>query len=105
MKSGLSVKLPAPPETLPTLWQNDQRYIELILRGISSDITKTADAGIIDAEGYIYVMSRTDDIINAGQSAFHRAPWRKCWLITRWECAVLEWRTSSKARFPWDFWY
>jgi propionyl-CoA synthetase len=60
---ALSVKLPLPPGTLPTLWQNDQRYIESYLAEFPG-YYKTADAGIIDAEGYIYVMSRTDDIIN-----------------------------------------
>ncbi len=60
---ALSVKLPLPPGTLPTLWQNDERYIESYLSEFPG-YYKTADAGIIDAEGYIYVMARTDDIIN-----------------------------------------
>ena len=60
---ALSVKLPLPPGTLPTLWQNDERYIEAYLKEFPG-YYKTADAGIIDADGYIYVMSRTDDIIN-----------------------------------------
>ncbi len=60
---ALSVKLPLPPGTLPTLWQNDERYIESYLKEFPG-YYKTADAGIIDADGYIYVMSRTDDIIN-----------------------------------------
>jgi propionyl-CoA synthetase len=60
---ALSVKLPLPPGTLPTLWQNDERYIESYLKEYPGYF-KTADAGIIDADGYIYVMSRTDDIIN-----------------------------------------
>ncbi|MBC2714240.1 MAG: propionyl-CoA synthetase [Desulfobacteraceae bacterium] len=60
---ALSVKLPLPPGTLPTLWQNDARYIESYLKEYPG-YYKTADAGIIDEDGYIYVMSRTDDIIN-----------------------------------------
>jgi propionyl-CoA synthetase len=60
---ALVVKLPLPPGALPTLWQNDQRYIESYLEEFPG-YYKTADAGFIDDEGYAFVMSRTDDIIN-----------------------------------------
>lgn len=60
---AIVVKLPLPPGTLPTLWQNDARYIEAYLEEFPG-FYKTADAGYIDEEGYIYVMTRTDDIIN-----------------------------------------
>jgi len=60
---ALVVKLPLPPGCLPTLWQQDQRYKESYLEEFPG-YYKTADAGYIDADGYIYVMSRTDDIIN-----------------------------------------
>jgi propionyl-CoA synthetase len=60
---ALSVKLPLPPGTLPTLWQNDARFVESYLEEYPG-YYKTADAGYIDDEDYIYVMSRTDDIIN-----------------------------------------
>jgi propionyl-CoA synthetase len=60
---ALVVKLPLPPGALPTLWQNDERYVESYLEEFPG-YYKTADAGFIDAEGYAYIMSRTDDIIN-----------------------------------------
>jgi len=60
---ALVVKLPLPPGTLPTLYQNDDRYKEAYLDEFPG-YYKTADAGYIDDEGYVYVMSRTDDIIN-----------------------------------------
>ena len=60
---ALVVKLPLPPGTLPTLWQNDARYVESYLEEFPG-YYKTADAGYIDADGYAYIMSRTDDIIN-----------------------------------------
>ncbi|MEE4358555.1 MAG: propionyl-CoA synthetase [Desulfococcaceae bacterium] len=60
---ALVVKLPLPPGTLPTLYQNDERYKESYLDEFPG-YYKTADAGYIDEEGYVYVMSRTDDIIN-----------------------------------------
>jgi len=60
---ALVVKLPLPPGALPTLWQNDDRYVESYLEEFPG-YYKTADAGFIDADGYAYIMSRTDDIIN-----------------------------------------
>jgi propionyl-CoA synthetase len=60
---ALVVKLPLPPGTLPTLWQNDERFVESYLEEFPG-YYKTADAGFIDEDGYAYVMSRTDDIIN-----------------------------------------
>jgi propionyl-CoA synthetase len=60
---ALVVKLPLPPGTLPTLWQRDARYVESYLEEFPG-YYKTADAGYIDADGYAFVMSRTDDIIN-----------------------------------------
>ncbi|MFO7754065.1 MAG: propionyl-CoA synthetase [Desulfobacteraceae bacterium] len=60
---AIVVKLPLPPGTLPTLWQNDDRYIESYLEEFPG-YYKTADAGYIDEDDYIFVMTRTDDIIN-----------------------------------------
>ncbi len=60
---ALVVKLPLPPGTLPTLWKNDERYVESYLEEFPG-YYKTADAGFIDEDGYVFVMSRTDDIIN-----------------------------------------
>ncbi len=60
---ALVVKLPLPPGTLPTLWNNDQGYIKSYLEEFPG-YYKTADAGYIDEEGYAFVMARTDDIIN-----------------------------------------
>ncbi|OQX10798.1 MAG: propionyl-CoA synthetase, partial [Desulfobacteraceae bacterium IS3] len=60
---ALVVRLPLPPGTLPTLWNNDEGYINSYLREFPG-YYKTADAGFKDEDGYISVMSRTDDIIN-----------------------------------------
>jgi propionyl-CoA synthetase len=60
---ALVVKLPLPPGTLPTLWNNDQGYVKAYLEEFPG-YYKTADAGFIDGDGYVFVMSRTDDIIN-----------------------------------------
>jgi propionyl-CoA synthetase len=60
---SIVVKLPLPPGCLPTLWQADARMRESYLDEFPGSY-KTADAGFKDDDGYIFVMSRTDDIIN-----------------------------------------
>ena len=60
---SIVVKLPLPPACLPTLWQADERMRESYLDEFPG-YYKTADAGFKDEDGYIFVMSRTDDIIN-----------------------------------------
>ena len=60
---ALCVKLPLPPGCLPTLWNKDERYVDSYLSEYPG-FYKTGDAGYMDEEGYVYVMSRTDDIIN-----------------------------------------
>ena len=65
---ALAVKLPLPPGALPTLWQQDERFVQSYLSAYPG-YYQTADAGFIDADGYIHVMTRTDDIINV---AAHR---------------------------------
>jgi propionyl-CoA synthetase len=60
---ALSVKLPLPPGALPTLWQQDERFVDSYLSAYPG-YYQTADAGLIDEDGYIHVMTRTDDIIN-----------------------------------------
>lgn len=60
---SLVCKLPLPPGALPTLWNAEQRYRSSYLEDFPG-YYKTGDAGFIDDEGYIYVMTRTDDVIN-----------------------------------------
>ena len=60
---SIVIKLPLPPGALPTLWKNDERMFESYLAEFPG-YYKTADAGYRDAEGYLYIMGRTDDIIN-----------------------------------------
>ncbi|MCZ6575111.1 MAG: propionyl-CoA synthetase [Gammaproteobacteria bacterium] len=60
---ALVIKLPLPPGTFPTLWNADERFVESYLSEFPG-YYKTADAGYMDEDGYVFVMSRTDDIIN-----------------------------------------
>lgn len=60
---AIVVKLPLPPGCLPTLWHNEAGFRDAYLADYPG-FYKTADAGYLDEDGYLYVMSRTDDIIN-----------------------------------------
>jgi propionyl-CoA synthetase len=64
---ALAGKLPLPPGTFPTLWNADERFRQAYLAEFPG-YYKTGDAGFIDADGYVSVMTRVDDVINvAGQ--------------------------------------
>jgi propionyl-CoA synthetase len=60
---AICVKLPLPPSCLPTLWNADERFRSSYLTHFPG-YYETADAGYIDEDGYLYIMARTDDIIN-----------------------------------------
>jgi len=60
---AIVVKLPLPPGTFPTLWNAEQRYRDSYFADFPG-YYKTGDAGYIDEDGYVFVMTRTDDVIN-----------------------------------------
>ena len=60
---AIAVKLPLPPGTLPTLWNAEDRFRKSYLTTFPG-YYETGDAGMIDADGYLYIMARTDDVIN-----------------------------------------
>ncbi|MEE4120019.1 MAG: propionyl-CoA synthetase [Paracoccaceae bacterium] len=60
---AIAIKLPLPPGTLPTLWNAEERFRKSYLDHFPG-YYETGDAGYIDDEGYLYIMARTDDVIN-----------------------------------------
>jgi len=60
---AIAIKLPLPPGTLPTLWNAEERYLKSYLTTFPG-YYETGDAGMIDEDGYLYIMARTDDVIN-----------------------------------------
>ena len=60
---ALVVRLPLPPGSFPTLWNAEKRFVDAYLKEFPG-YYKTADAGYVDEDGYVFVMTRTDDIIN-----------------------------------------
>jgi propionyl-CoA synthetase len=74
---NIVVKLPLPPGALPTLWNADKRFFDAYLAEFPG-YYKTADAGVIDDDGYLSIMARTDDIINVAGHRCRLAEWKKC---------------------------
>jgi propionyl-CoA synthetase len=101
---SLVIRLPMPPGALLTLWQQDTRMRESYLDEFPG-YYKTADAGYIDDDGYVYVMSRTDDIINV---AGHRLSTGGMEEVLAGhpdvaECAVLGIKDDLKGEVPCGF--
>ncbi|MEM9139729.1 MAG: propionyl-CoA synthetase [Pseudomonadota bacterium] len=60
---SIAIKLPLPPGCLPTLWGADERFVKSYMTTFPG-YYDTSDAGVIDEDGYIHIMARTDDVIN-----------------------------------------
>jgi propionyl-CoA synthetase len=100
----LAVKLPLPPSCLPTLWENDEGFRTSYLAEFPGYYT-TKDAGHIDADGYAFVMARTDDVINV---AGHRLSTGQMEEIVAKhkdvaECAVVGVADAMKGQIPAGF--
>jgi propionyl-CoA synthetase len=103
-EGAIAIKLPLPPGTLPTLWGDDDRYIESCLSQYPGYYL-TGDGGFIDEDGYVYVMGRTDDVINV---AGHRLSTGSMEAVLAAhpavaECAVIGVRDSLKGQLPRGF--
>ena len=101
---SIVIKLPLPPGCLPTLWEQDQRCREAYFDEFPG-YYKTSDAGYKDEDGYLYVMGRTDDIINV---AGHRLSTGGMEEILAShpdvaECAVLGIKDAIKGEVPCGF--
>jgi len=101
---AIAVKLPLPPGTLPTLWNAEDRFISSYLTTFPG-YYETGDAGVIDEDGYLYIMARTDDVINV---AGHRLSTGAMEEILAGhpdvgECAVIGVADELKGQLPMGF--
>ncbi len=101
---SIVIKLPLPPANLPTLWQQDERFKESYLAEFPG-YYKTADAGFKDEDGYVYVMSRTDDIINVAGHRLSTGGMEEVLASHRdvAECAVIGIKDELKGEVPCGF--
>ena len=101
IEGNIVVKLPLPPGTLPTLWGDDERYVEAYLSAFAGYYS-TGDGGYLDDDGYLYVMGRTDDVINV---AGHRLSTGSMEAVVAThpavaECAVIGVHDEIKGQIP-----
>jgi propionyl-CoA synthetase len=101
---SIVVKLPLPPGCLPMLWQADERFRDNYLVEFPG-YYKTADAGFKDEDGYLYVMSRTDDIINVAGHRLSTGGMEEVLASHRdvAECAVVGIKDALKGEVPAGF--
>ena len=104
MLGNIVIKLPLPPGCLVSFWNADDRFRDACLKEFPG-YYKTADAGVIDEEGYLFVMARTDDIINC---AGHRLSTGSMEEVCPKhpdvaECAVIGVHDATKGQIPCGF--
>jgi propionyl-CoA synthetase len=103
-EGAICLKLPMPPGTLPTLWGDDERFRESYLSRYPGHYL-SGDSGYIDEDGYVFVMGRTDDVINV---AGHRLSTGSIEAVLAAhsavaECAVIGVRDQLKGQVPRGF--
>jgi propionyl-CoA synthetase len=100
-EGSITLKLPLPPGSLPTLWGDDDRYVEAYLSRYDGYYL-TGDSGYLDEDGYLFVMGRTDDVINV---AGHRLSTGSIEAVLAShpavaECAVIGVKDQLKGQLP-----
>ncbi len=101
---NIVVKLPLPPGCLPTLWNADKRFFDSYLAEFPG-YYKTSDAGYMDEDGYLFIMARTDDIINVAGHRLSTGGMEEV-LATHAdvaECAVIGIADKLKGQLPCGF--
>ncbi|WP_211223952.1 propionyl-CoA synthetase [Pseudonocardia asaccharolytica] len=101
---AIVVKLPMPPGSLPTLWNDDERFVESYLSAFPGRYL-TGDGGHLDADGYLFVMGRTDDVINVAGHRLSTGTMEEV-LATHpavAECAVIGVADKLKGQIPRGF--
>ena len=101
---SIVVRMPLPPGALPTLWHNDEKMRESYLSDYPG-YYKTADAGYVDEDGYLYIMGRTDDIINVAGHRLSTGGMEEVLSSHKdvAECAVIGMKDALKGEVPCGF--
>lgn len=101
---AIAVRLPLPPGTLPTLWNAEARFRKSYLDHFPG-YYETGDAGYVDADGYLYIMARTDDVINVAGHRLSTGAMEEVLASHRdvAECAVIGVADELKGQSPLGF--
>jgi len=99
-----AIRLPLPPGTLPTLWENDRKFKESYL-DVFPGYYFTGDGGYYDEDGYLYIMGRVDDVINVAGHRLSTGAMEEaiCHHPDVAECAVIGVADSLKGQLPLGF--
>ena len=101
---AIAIKLPLPPGTLPTLWNAEERFRKSYLNHFPG-YYETGDAGYIDEDGYLYIMARTDDVINVAGHRLSTGAMEEVLASHKdvAECAVIGVEDALKGQSPLGF--
>ena len=101
---AICLKLPMPPSCLPTLWNADERFVDSYMADFPG-YYESGDAGYMDEDGYIFVMARTDDIINVAGHRLSTGAMEEVLADHRdvAECAVIGVEDQLKGQLPLGF--
>ena len=98
---NVAIRLPLPPSCLPTLWQAEERFRDAYLSRFPG-FYATADAGLVDNDGHLFIMARTDDVINVAGHRLSTGQMEEAVMrhpqVT--ECAVVGVRDDLKGQLP-----
>ena len=102
-EGAVVIKLPLPPGCLPTLWQDDKRYLDYVTERPGYYVT--GDGGRFDTDGYLYIMGRIDDVINVAGHRLSTGSMEE--IVSKHkdvaECAVLGADDQLKGQVPVGF--
>ncbi|MEM9795461.1 MAG: AMP-binding protein [Pseudomonadota bacterium] len=98
---AIAIKLPLPPGTLPTLWNAEDRFRKSYLTTFPG-YYETGDAGMLDEDGYLWIMARTDDVINVAGHRLSTGAMEEvlCAHPDVAECAVIGVNDALKGQLP-----
>jgi propionyl-CoA synthetase len=101
---AITLKLPLPPGCLPTLWNAEDRFKSSYLETFPG-YYETGDAGMIDEDGYVYIMARTDDVINVAGHRLSTGAMEEVLAAHKdvAECAVIGVNDTLKGQLPLGF--
>ena len=101
VEGAICLKTPLPPGTLPTLWRDDERYVDSYLSAFPGYYL-SGDGGYVDEDGYVFVMGRTDDVLNVAGHRLSTGSLEEALAghPSVAECAVLGVRDALKGQVP-----